>query len=122
MIRGTVDRERLWPFLENFAARSHGQMTADDFWNDIEAREKQAYVVNDWQAVFVTSLHEEHIYMHGCAGERSDEWRGEVDDFMRAWARATGKKRLIGMVRPGWVRWAKTRGYMEAHRELILEV
>ena len=118
----TGEESRLTPYLENIVERSSGRLTVDGLKRDIQEKEKQVYVIGDWQAICLTSLHENHINIHACVGERAEEWRDALDDFLREWARATGKQRIIGLVRPGWARWAKMRGYKETHRELVVEV
>lgn len=123
MIEGLIGYDdRLLPALESCAERSLGRFTVSGLIEDIFELKKQVYVLNDWQGVCITSCYEDYIYVHCAFGENSEEWRDELDDHLRAWAKATGKTRIFGLVRPGWSKWAKSRGYKELHRELGLEV
>jgi len=123
LIRPLADFDpRALPFLQNCADRSHGRYTAEGLMMNIMSRDMQAYVINDWQALCITSVGENHVFLHGLVGENSHEWRDDLEVFLRAWAKALGKKWIIGLCRPGWVPWAKSRGWVETHREIALEV
>lgn len=126
MIRGVQDpdpeKERVWPFLENFEERSHERWTADGLWQKIKEQKMQLWVIDDYEAVFLTSVGEKCVEIEACAGSDWPKWIDRMDNEMRAWARHLGKSRIISKARPGWYRYAKTRGYKQAHIELVLEL
>ena len=112
-------RERVRPFLENFAKRDLDGTTVEDFELDILNQDMQLWIINDYQAVVMTRVTRNAVRIERCAGIRRHEWQDEIDSEMEAWGRALGKKYIIGTVRPGWYPYAKTKGYREAHRELV---
>lgn len=114
--------DSLRPFLENFAKRSLGRWTVDGLTRAILQREKQVWNIRDWQAACLTSLSEENVNIEAAAGIRRHEWQAELDNELRAWGRALGKKRVIALVRPGWAKFGKAQGYREAHREMVVEI
>jgi hypothetical protein len=116
-VRGAV-----YPFLEHFASRSLGRWTPEGLDAAILERDKQLWIIGDLQAVCLTSVGPEAVNIEACAGTNRREWQEALDDEIRAWAKALGKKRIIATVRPGWSRWGKTRGYRMAHAEMVLEV
>lgn len=128
MIRGvTADdfprvRGKVMPFLEHFADRSPLGGTAADLAAVILERDAQLWVIGDFQAVALTEVTPDAVHITHCAGERREDWQQAFDDEIRAWARALGKKRVVATVRPGWARWGKSRGYREAHRQMVVEV
>lgn len=128
MIRGiTADmypefRAAILPFLEGFAKRSLGRWTWGGLEREILERRSQVWSIRDFQALCLTSLGPESVNIDFCAGVRRHEWQEALDDELQAWARALGKKRIIALVRPGWSKWGRTRGYREAHREMVIEV
>lgn len=128
MIRGVTaaqypaERDRILPFLKNFVDRSHGEWRLEEAERDILNRERQVWCINDYQAVAMTHLTAEAVRIDACGGVRRHEWQEELDDELRAWGRALGKKRVIATVRPGWARFGKARGYREIHREMMLEI
>lgn len=113
---------KLAPFLINFADRSYARTTALELLESVMKGEMQAYVVDDFRAVCLTSVHQEHVEINCCAGSDREDWQDELEAHMAAWAKATGKKRVIMLTRPGWSRWAKTKGYRIAHLELVREL
>lgn len=115
-------RDRLRPFLEDFARHNPDGVTAEMYELGVLQGQWQVWSINDFQAVCLTCLAPEAVRVHGCAGEARNEWQDALDDHLRDWAQALGKKRIVGLVRPGWARWAKTKGYRETHRELVLEL
>ncbi len=94
--------ERLAPFLLNFADHSHARTTAVQLLDAIMAEEMQVYVVDEFQAVSLTSVHPEHIEINCCAGSERGEWQDDLEAHIGEWAEAIGKKRLIMITRPGW--------------------
>lgn len=115
-------RDRVIPFLENFAKRSHGRWTVEQLETDIMSKRKQCWSIKDFQAVCLTSLGREEVNIEACAGTRRHEWQDALDAELREWARALGKKRVIAKVRPGWSKFGKKQGYKTAHYEMILEL
>lgn len=113
---------KLAPFLINFAEHSHARSTAIQLLEAVMREEMQAYVVDDFKAVCLTSVHPEHIEINCCAGSDREDWQDDLEAHVAEWAEAIGKKRLIMITRPGWSRWAKTRGYKIAHTELVREL
>ena len=114
--------ERLAPFLLDFAAHSHARTTALQLLDAIMAEEMQTYVADDFKAVCLTTVHPEHIEINCCAGEDRTDWQDDLEAHITEWAKAMGKDRVIMIARPGWSKWAKTRGYRQAHVEMVKEV
>ena len=114
--------ERLAPFLLNFAEKSHARTTAIQLLDQIQAEHMQVYVVDDFKAVCLTTVHPEHVEINCCAGSDREEWQDDLEAHIREWALFLGKKRVIMITRPGWSKWAKTKGYRIAHTELIVEL
>ena len=114
--------ERLAPFLLNFAEHSHKRATALQLLDQIMSEHMQVYVVDDFKAGCLTTVHPEHIEINCCAGEDRTDWQDDLEAHIAEWAKATGKERVIMIARPGWAKWAKTRGYRQAHVELVKEV
>lgn len=119
----------LAPYFEDFAERSDGRITVQGLLDGVRDRERQAYVWWTGEGVGMCALTRLAQYPGGlavhvdhCAGLHADQWREAFDEHLRQWAEAIGASRIISMARPGWSRWAKQRGYREAHREMILEV
>jgi hypothetical protein len=115
-------RREITPFLENFASRDLDGFTAKDFEADILERDRQVWSISHFQALALTCLTPQAVRITHCAGVRRHEWQEAYDAEMRAWAKALGKQRVIGTVRPGWSRFGKAQGYREVHREMALEL
>ena len=114
--------ERLAPFLLNFAEKSHARTTAIQLLDQIQAEHMQVYVVDEFKAVCLTTVHPDHVEINCCAGSDREEWQDDLEAHIREWALFLGKKRVIMITRPGWSKWAKTKGYRIAHTELIVEL
>ena len=114
--------ERLAPFLLNFAEKSHARTTAIQLLDQIQAEHMQVYVVDEFKAVCLTTVHPEHVEINCCAGSDREEWQDDLEAHIREWALFLGKKRVIMITRPGWSKWAKTKGDRIAHTELIVEL
>lgn len=125
MIWGMQSREydyyrgRLAPFLENFAMRSLGRCTFEYLERMIRETEYQTWVVDDFKAVCLTSLGDDNVTISFCSGTDREEWQDDLEDEIAAWGRFKGVHRMFIVGRPGWSKWAKTRGYQEAHREMV---
>lgn len=115
-------RDRVWPFLENFASRDPDGMLAEEMAGEIMDRKTQLWVIGDFQAVAITRVTRLAVRIERAAGVRRHEWQELFDAEIRAWARALGKKRVIGTVRPGWAPFGKKQGYVEKHRVMVLEL
>lgn len=128
MIVGIPSRElglvqdQVWPFLENFAERSLGRVTAEGLFEAIRVRDRQLWVLGDWQAVVLTSVGRESVTIEHCAGTDREDWQQEVDETICAWARSLGKRRVFSLARPGWAKYARERGFREIHREWVKEI
>ena len=115
-------RERVRPFLENFASRDLDGRTADDFEKAITDRDQQLWVINDFQAVALTQVTTRAVRLTQCAGVRRHEWQNELDDTIRSWGRRLGKEWAVIEGRPGWSKAARARGYRERHREMAVKL
>lgn len=113
---------KLAPFLINFAEHSHARSTAIQLLEAVMREEMQVYVVDDFKAVCLTSVHPEHIEINCCAGVDREDWQDALEAHIAEWAAHLGKKRMIMITRPGWSKWARTRGYKTAHVELVKEL
>ena len=99
--------ERLAPFLLNFAEHSHKRATALQLLDQIMSEHMQVYVVDDFKAVCLTTVHPGHIEINCCAGEDRTDWQDDLEAHIAEWAKATGKERVIMIARPGTgVRWS----------------
>lgn len=120
----------LLPFFEGFEARSDGRVSVHSLVADVRERDRQVWIAGDERGVAMVALTRVLVQADGtttiaidhCAGERMEEWRELFDDEMRAWAAALGARRIVSLARPGWSKWAKTRGYRETHREMMLDL
>lgn len=114
--------ESIAPFFANFATRSDGRWTVDDLVRAVGEKKKQIWKVGDWQAVCLTSVDTECVNIEACAGVRRHEWQDDLEAEIIKWARALGKRRVFAIVRPGWAKFMKAKGYKEKHREMMLEI
>lgn len=128
MIRGLKSAEvpneieRLLPFLQNFADRSHERWTVESLLHGILGRDRQVWVANDYQAVMLTSVSDRHVSIDAAAGTDRHDWYQDFLAEVTAWAKALGKRRLIILCRPGWARELRQEGFHEAHREMVRDV
>ncbi len=114
--------DRIAPFLLNFAEKSHARTTALQLLDAIMARDMQVWVCGDFQAVCLTSVHPEHVEINCCAGEDRTAWQDDLEAHIAEWAQFLGKRRVIMIARPGWQKWARGKGYVPAHVELVREL
>lgn len=114
--------ERLAPFLLNFADKSHERATAIQLLERLMSKDMQAWVVDDFKAVCLTSVYPSHIEINCCAGEDRTDWQDDLEGHLAEWALFLGKKRVIMIARPGWSKWARSKGYTSAHVELVREL
>ena len=83
--------ERLAPFLLNFAEHSHKRATALQLLDQIMSEHMQVYVVDDFKAVCLTTVHPGHIEINCCAGEDRTDWQDDLEAHIAEWAKATGE-------------------------------
>jgi hypothetical protein len=110
------------PFLENFAQRSLGRWSVDSLVKAIQDQRRQVWVINNFQALCLTSVHENHVSMDAVMGERHEEWIEDLVEEIKEWSAHLGKDRIIALVRPGWARWGVKNGWKEAHREMTINL
>lgn len=115
-------KDKVRGYLENIASRDLNGVTADEIEMDIMNRKSQLWVINDFQAICLTTVTRDAVRVEAAVGSQRRKWQAELDDHLKEWARALGKKRVIGLVRPGWYKWAKTQGYRLVHSEIAIEV
>ena len=113
---------KIEPFFENFAKRSHGRWTKKSLLHGVLNRQHQVFVVNNYQALVITSIWGDSVNIDACAGQGRKEWQDEVIDHMIEWAKVLGKKYVISMARPGWSKLFVPKGFKEIHREFLFEV
>ncbi|NJM13957.1 MAG: hypothetical protein HC889_20825 [Synechococcaceae cyanobacterium SM1_2_3] len=113
---------RLAPFLLNFSDRSLKRATAVELLECAMDGTMQIYVADDFKAVCMTSVHPEHVEINCCSGEDREDWQDDLEAHIAEWAMFLGKKRVIMIARPGWQKWAKTKGYRQTHVELAREL
>lgn len=116
------ERKRVMPFLENFSKRSLNRWTVEQLERDIMAADKQCWKIGDYQGVCLTSVGADAVNIEACAGLRRHEWQEALDDTLKQWAKDLGKSRIIALVRPGWEKFGKNRGYRTKHIEMVLEL
>lgn len=115
-------RDRILPFLRNFCARDKDGVSVDDLEADILRQERQVWCINNFQALALTYIVPDAVRISHCGGVRRKEWQVELENDMKEWAKALGKKRVITLARPGWAPHFKARGCKELHREFMLEI
>lgn len=117
-----ANMDRLAPFFRNFAARSHSRWTVDEIVEEARSGSVQVWVCADWQAVALTRVWPDAVSIVACAGSGREDWCDELESAVRTWARDLGKRHLLIDGRPGWSRWLRSKGYQEAHREMVVDV
>lgn len=127
MIKG-VPADEAWRFrpqLDHFAKRSLGRWRGDALEMDVRQGRRQLYVAaieGEILGVAMTGLSPEAVHVDAVTGRHRALWIAELEAHMTEWAKATGRKRVIALARPGWAPEAKALGYREAHREFVREV
>lgn len=128
MIWGILSRDvphysdRLLPFFQNFADRSHSRWSVEDIAEEISAQSVQVWICGEFEAVCLTRVWPDAVSIVACAGSERGDWCEELEQTIRAWAKSLGKRHLLIDGRPGWSRWLKTIGYQEAHREMVVDL
>lgn len=115
-------RDSVRGYLEGVAARDLDGATVDDIERDIITGRSQLWLINEGQAICLTCITKEAVRVEAAVGSKRREWQEELDDHLKNWAKALGKKRVVGLVRPGWYKWAKTQGYRLVHSQIAIEV
>ena len=115
-------RARFWPYLDGFASRSQGRVTADELDARIVGKEAQLWMAGDFAAVCMTSLGADHVSIDFCSGRERENWQDALVATIAAWGREQGKSWIIISGRPGWSKWARSRGYRAAHIEMVKEL
>lgn len=110
------------PFLEAFAERDLEGETAEGFEAMVRRGVYQVWCLADWKACALTIIRPEAVLITHCGGRDREEWQEAFDDAVSEWCVSIGRKRVISSARPGWTRFAKSRGYRETHREFVKEV
>lgn len=110
---------RMGPFLSGFAARSGGRVTYPELVRRINETEAQVWIVDDFKAVAMTHVGDEYVSIDFCSGSDRIEWQDALEDEIARWAKHNGRERLFIVGRPGWSKWAKSKGYKETHREMM---
>ena len=107
---------KVWPFLARIQRHDKDGITAQDYHQMIVNRERQLWVLGDWEAIALTLITPEAVRLEWVVGKNRHKWQDVLDDELRKWGKALGKKRLLVMARPGWAKLAKERGYREMQR------
>lgn len=108
--------ETIRPFLERLAGHDKDGMTAAEYEAEIRDRTYQIWRLGDWEAIALTQLTREAVRLIWVVGRNRAMWQDKLDEELRAWGRALGKKRMIVSARPGWAKLAKERGFKELQR------
>lgn len=92
--------------LGEFAKAGH--WTADDFADQIRARDRQLWIVagDDVKAVGLTNVCADRlktVQVTHCCGEDAKAWAGLFEGVCE-WARQIGSKKMEVICRPGWER------------------
>lgn len=114
-------KDRLMPFLQNFADRSGGRVKVEDLIERIKDTDSQVWVCGDFQAVAMTHIGPEYVSIDYCSGTDRADWQDDLLSEVEAWAKHHGCQRVFIFGRPGWSKWAKSKGFKEAHREMVRE-
>ena len=109
-------------FLDKFEKISHGRVSSDLLLKDLLMRDRQLWVINDYQAVCLTSVQHDTVCIDFCAGVRAKEWQGELENKIREWGRKLGKKKVVATGRKGWEKFGNTRGFKEVGRVYVSEI
>lgn len=112
----------LRPFFENIAGRSHSRWSVADIIEEASSGKVQTWVCGQWQAVALTRVWPDAVSIVACTGADREDWCDALETEIRAWARHLGKRHLLIDGRPGWSRWLRTKGYQEAHREMVIDL
>jgi len=115
----------LWPHLsgyfKSFEERSDGSILAFDLYSQCVSGERQCWIASDGNVVKACALTEIQkgpmnvVMLTFCAGEDMIEWRREMVDTIKAWAKTVGSGRVIAIHRIGWTPFLKDEGFKVTH-------
>lgn len=111
-----LHRHWIVPHLETIARHDKDGMTAPEYEDGIVNREYQVWALGEQEGICLTRVMRNSVRLEWVAGRNRKKWQKALDDALREWTRALGKKRLIVMARPGWAALAKELGYREFQR------
>ena len=74
------------------------------------------------KACALTEVCRKAVVLAFCAGRDREEWRDEMVDEIKRWAKSRGLTRFRIICRPGWTREMKALGFKETHRVLEREI
>lgn len=104
------------PFFARLERHDKDGMTAQEYEAEILDRRLQLWRLGDWEAIAITKVTREAVRLEWVVGKNRNHWQDMLDEELRKWGRAMGKKRLIVLARPGWASLAKRRGFRELQR------
>ncbi len=119
----------LWPhvkdYFRSFEDRSDGELTAGELLTCVIDKKLQCWVATDGEVVkacALTEISRKTVVLAFCAGRDREEWRDEMVDEIKRWAKSIGLNRFRIICRPGWTREMKALGFKETHRVLEREI
>ena len=119
----------LWPHVKDhfrsFENRSDGELTAGELLTCVIDKKLQCWVATDGEVVkacALTEISRKTVVLAFCAGRDREEWRDEMVDEIKRWAKSIGLGRFRIICRPGWTREMKALGFKETHRVLEREI
>ena len=119
----------LWPhvkdYFRSFEELSKGELTAGELLTYVIDKKMQCWIATDGSVVKACALTEvikKTIVLSFCAGRDREEWRDEMVDEIKRWAKSIGLGWFRIICRPGWVRELKVLGFKETHRVLEREI
>ncbi len=119
----------VWPhvkdYFRSFEDRSDGELTAGELLTCVIDKQLQCWIATDGEVVkacALTEISRKTVVMAFCAGRDREEWRDEMVDEIKRWAKSIGVSRFRIICRPGWVRELKVLDFKETHRVLEREI
>ena len=119
----------LWPhvkdYFRSFEDRSDGELSAGELLTHVIDKQLQCWVATDGEVVKACALTEvcrKTVVLAFCAGVDREEWRDEMVDEIKRWAKSRGLTRFRIICRPGWTREMKALGFKETHRVLERQI
>lgn len=97
--------DRLNPLLKR-VVKEHTGYTPEHVLTELQLNKMQAWVVNDFQAVIITSVLQKPLhkvlFVPFLAGDNMDDWLGDMGDFLEELAIQRGCKAIEFEGRKGW--------------------
>ena len=119
----------LWPHVKDYFRscedRSDGELSAGELLTHVIDKQLQCWVATDGEVVkacALTEISRKTVVLAFCAGRDREEWRDEMVDEIKRWAKSIGLTRFRIICRPGWTRELKALGFKETHRVLEREI